>query len=135
MNRCTIENVKQHFFFGFGPRRSLTRNAISRLWWIGRLTYDENLPDPYELTQFVCENSNYIMHILERNTSNNPRIVRPFIRAMIKARSEGYLVNTRIVATASQYLNYLGGTYILDCLPEEVILTKTKEHIIRSQKE
>jgi len=38
--KCTVANVQQHFLFGFGARRSLTRNALSRLWWIGRLTYD-----------------------------------------------------------------------------------------------
>lgn len=51
--KCTVSNVKQHFFFGFGARRSLTRNALSRLWWIGRLTYDDKRSDPWELTKFV----------------------------------------------------------------------------------
>lgn len=40
--KCTVSAVKDHFFFGQkAGRRSLTRNALSRLWWIGRLTYDE----------------------------------------------------------------------------------------------
>lgn len=72
--KCTVGNVQQHFFFGFGARRSLTRNALSRLWWIGRLTYDEKRSDPWELTKFVCESSDYIMHILERNTFKSCRI-------------------------------------------------------------
>lgn len=122
--KCTPENVEQHFFFGFGARRSLTRNSISRLWWIGRLTFDETRKDPFELTRFVCENADYIMHILERNTSNNPTIIRAFISAVLEARKEGALINTDSVGDLSKYLNLLGGTYLLDCFPEHVIHTK-----------
>ena len=28
--KCTASNIEQHFMFGFGARRSLTRNAMSR---------------------------------------------------------------------------------------------------------
>lgn len=124
VSRCTAKNVKDHFFFGFSPRRSLTRNAISRLWWIGHLTYDEQRSDPWELTQFVCENADYVLHILERNTSNNHMIVRAFITALIEARNDGYRIDTNVVGELSKYLNLLGGTYILDCLPEDVLRVK-----------
>jgi len=97
---------------------------LARLWWIGRLTYDDSRPDPYELTKFVCENADHIMHIIERNTSNSSEIIRPFVSAMLAARNEGLNVNTDIVGELSKYLNLLGGTYILDCLPYDVIYDK-----------
>ena len=122
--KCTVSNVQQHFMFGFGARRSLTRNAISRLWWIGRLSYDETRTDPWELTKFVCENADYIMHILERNTSNNPTIIRSFLSAVIDARKNGLQIDTNIVGDLAKYLNLLGGIYILDCLPEKKIYDK-----------
>ncbi len=123
--KATPENIMQHFFFGFGARRSLTRNALSRLWWIGRLTYDDSRTNSYELTEFVCENSDYIMHILERNTSNNPMIIRAFLGALLDARNEGLNINTDTVGELAKYLNLLGGIYILDCLPQEKIYAKT----------
>ena len=122
--KCTVSNVQQHFFFGFGARRSLTRNALSRLWWIGRLTYDEKRSDPWELTKFVCESADYIMHILERNTSNNPAIIRPFLSAIIEAKEQGLPIDTNTVGELAKYLNLLGGIYILDCLPEQRIYDK-----------
>ncbi len=129
--RCTADNIKQHFLFGFGARRSLTRNALSRLWWIGRLTYDKSYADPWKLTKFVCESSDYIMHILERNTSNNHAVIRPFLNAVIDAREQGLQIDTNIVGELAKYLNLLGGIYILDCLPEhriyDKILVKTYE--------
>ncbi len=128
INNCTVDNVKQHFFFGFSARRSLTRNAVARLWWIGRLTFDSSRDDPYELTRFVCENADYIMHVLERNTSNSPMIMRAFLSAILTARKEGCNINTDAVGELSKYLNLLGGTYILDCLPEEKIYYKILQH-------
>lgn len=124
----TADSIQQHFMFGYGPRRSLTRNALSRLWWIGRLTYDslEKRSHPYELTQFVCESSDYIMHVLERNISNNPMILNAFLSAILDVRNEGYLINTDIVGELAKYLNLLGGIYILDCLDYQQIYDKIK---------
>ena len=123
-DKCTVNNIKQHYLFGFGARRSLTRNALARLWWIGRLTYDETRTDPWELTRFICENTDHIMHVLERNTSNNPTIIRPFLSAIIEARDNGVRIDTNTVGELSKYLNLLGGIYILDCLSEEWIHDK-----------
>lgn len=127
IEKNTVENVRDHFFFGQSARRSLMRNAIARLWWIGRLTYDPLRKDPYELTRFVCEHADYILHILERNTSNSPIITKAFISALLVAREEGYLINTDTVGELSKYLNLLGGIYILDCLPESKIYDKILE--------
>lgn len=139
IDKCTVENVRNHFFFGHSARRSLTRNAIARLWWIGRLTHDQQRKDPYELTRFVCENADYIMHVLERNTSNNPMITKAFLSALLKAREEGCLINTDTVGELSKYLNLLGGIYILDCLPEskihEKILEKARNMKMLAQRE
>lgn len=125
-NVSTADNIQQHFMFGYGARRSLTRNALSRLWWIGRLTYDNigMRADPYELTQFVCENADYIMHVLERNTSNNPMIVHAFLSAALDARNSGIPINTNVMGDLSKYLNLLGGIYVLDCFPYEKIYDK-----------
>ncbi|MGP1585769.1 MAG: DUF6339 family protein [Schwartzia sp. (in: firmicutes)] len=127
--KCTVQQIRQHFFFGFGARRSLTRNALSRLWWIGRLTQDTTRRDPWELTRFVCSNADYIMHILERNTSNNPTIIRGFLTAVIDAGAHGLRIDTNTVGALAKYLNLLGGVYILDCLSEQRIYEKIYEKV------
>lgn len=125
----TSENVLQHFYYAYGGRRSLTRNAIARLWWIGRLTYDKDRKDPYELTRYVCSAADYIMHFIERNTSNNLHVLRPVIEAILEAREKGYDVNTDDAGTLSKYLNILGGMYILDAMPEEWVKNKIANKI------
>lgn len=64
------------------------------------------------------------MHALERNTSNNPSIIRPFLSAIIDVRKSGREINTDQFGLLAKYLNLLGGIYILDCLPEERIYEK-----------
>ena len=125
--RSSVDTLRNHFFFGMGPRLSLTRQGVARLWWIGRLTYDGQRPDPFELTKLVCEQASFIPDILERNTSNNPRIVHAFLDALLALRAEGITITAELVRELSKYLNVLGGTYLLDCLSPEKIMLKVTE--------
>lgn len=123
----TEASIKQHAFFAYNVRRSLTRNTMSRLWWAARLTMnpDPNDPDPYRLTRFACENADTVMHSLERSTSNSRHINRAFLSAILDARDvEGLTMNTNIIGDLAKYLNLLGGVYVLDCFPEKVIYEK-----------
>ncbi|SFK67296.1 hypothetical protein SAMN04488569_10705 [Marinilactibacillus piezotolerans] len=130
-----VNNVKNHYFFGYGAKRSLTRNAISRLWWIGRLTYDHTANNPYELTELVCRNSNFIQDTLERNFSNNPKIILPFLRGVKRAELDGLILSKTSFKRLAIYLNLLGGTYILDVIPKKVIEEKVYVYAMKGMKE
>ena len=126
--------VLEHFFFMHNPRRSFTRNAISRLWWLGKLTYDESLADPFRRTGVVMQDLGYVVDLLERNFSNNPRITREFMDAVESARAEVAEKNLVILRpelrALCKYLNMLGGVYILDTMPEGGIYAKTRTKAI-----
>ena len=118
-------DVLSHYMFGFGARRSLTRNALSRLWWIGQLTINPDCPeDPYKVTKFVLEDTDYVVALLERNTSDNPHIVYEIIDGVLAARSEGYHVERRAIRELAKYVNIVGGVDILDLMPEGAIRDK-----------
>ena len=125
----SVNGIKEHFFFMGANRRALTRNAVARLWWIGRLTYDESRENPYELTEFVCNHSDYIMHFIERNTSNSLHIMRSFIEAILDEEKKGIILNTDDAGELAKYLNLLGGMYVLDVMPEEWIKEKIAQKI------
>lgn len=121
--------IHEHFFFMHNPRRSFTRNAISRLWWLGSLTYDEkNLEDPYRRTRVVTADLGYVVDLLERNFSNNRRISSEFVDAVEAARekvkAEGKVILRPELRILCKYLNMLGGVYILDSMPEGKIYQK-----------
>lgn len=125
-------NVKEHYFLKYESRQSLMRNAISRLWWIGRLTYDKSREDPFELTSVVCESSDFITGFLERNISDSLHILRPAIESVIECRNAGIKTDMHIVRDMLKYLNLLGGIYILDIMSEEWIKDKLKKRILKS---
>lgn len=121
--------IHEHFFFMHNPRRSFTRNAISRLWWLGSLTYDEkNLEDPYRRTRVVTADLGYVVDLLERNFSNNRRISSEFVDAVEAAREkvkdDGEVILRPELRILCKYLNMLGGVYILDSMPEGKIYQK-----------
>lgn len=124
-DKCTKSNIIDHYFFGYATRRSITRNALARLWWIGRLTYDSTRKDPFELTKFVCSHQDIIFHILERTViSNNKKIMIPFLDAIIFSIGKGKNLNTDKLNSLSKYLNLLGGIYLLDILDYDFIYDK-----------
>lgn len=133
-NGWNESSILVRFFFNSNIRRSMVRNGLSRLWWIARLTYDEKRKDPYELTRLVCEQQRFIADVLERNTSNNLLIIRPFLDAILKARELGKNIDTNDMRNLAKYLNLLGGTYVLDCLPYETIRNKILDRINKIKK-
>lgn len=118
-------SIKSRLFFG--KDHPLMRNAISRLWWIGRLTYDNSNPkDPWKYTRYVCNNQRFIVDFLERNLSNSFSIIKPCIDAVLEYESKhgetGIL--TSKMREIQKYINILGGIYILDCLDYEFLKNK-----------
>ena len=43
----TLETIRERFFYSGGGLRARLRNAISRLWWVTKLTVREDLDDKY----------------------------------------------------------------------------------------
>lgn len=126
----TANKVQSHFFFDKGVRRSLTRNSISRLWWISKLSIDPRRENKFELTDILTESSSYIVDILERNFSNNPTIIRGLLEAIKQLRIKGVKITREIVRDLATHLTLLGGTFILDLFTEEEITEKLCQYTL-----
>ena len=122
-------DVINRYLFGYTVQRSLFRNGMSRLWWIGRITYDENREDPYELTKFVCRDQDFIESICGRNIFNNPSICKATVQALMDAEKSGFKITRDMVRNVARYVNLLGGVYLLDMLEEKEIYDKIKKKI------
>ncbi len=127
-NNTTSDQLISYFLFNSNSRRDLTRNASSRLWWIARLTIDENnVKDKFHLTKFVGSKARFVGDILERNLSNNPFLVKT-ISNFIKEKSEHYKMTTNHVRDILKNIDFLSGLYILDCMSEKDLLEKFNDH-------
>lgn len=124
-----VNDMENHYLFNYSNQRSLFRNGISRLWWIGRITYDDSRIDPYELTKFLCKDQDYIESICGRNIFNNPNIAYSTIKALFDGEKSGIKVDRYMVRNISKYVNLLAGTYILDAMEKDEIYKKVKKKI------
>ncbi|GAA0788111.1 DUF6339 family protein [Hathewaya limosa] len=126
-------NIETRYMFGYGIRASNYRNTLSKLWWVGRLTYDETRKNHFELTEVLKRDfTTRVNDLLYSNMySANPMICRSFLSAIKFHEDRGASVNGDIFRKATQYLNVLGGTYILDYFDEDALKEKIINEIYR----
>lgn len=117
----TTDDLQNRYLFGYSVQRSLFRNGIARLWWIGRFTYDQTRQDPYELTRFLCKEQDYIESICGRNIFNNPTVGIATVSALYDAERNGKTINREVVRNIGKYVNVLAGTYLIDSLSRQEI--------------
>lgn len=123
------EEFLNRYFFNYSAQRSLFRNGMSRLWWIGRVTYDKNRMDPYELTKFICRDQDFIESICGRNIFNNFDVMKATVVALYDYSRNGGELSRNLVRSVTKYINLLAGTYIIDFLDYETIYLKVKTYI------
>lgn len=118
--------IKKNYFFAHGEKRSLMTNGLARLWWTGRLTYDEQNPNgnPFELTEYLCKDLNGRgFPLFGSNFSNNDKLLKVFLYTMKKfEESNGITLdrNTEFLEMI-KYMNKLSGKMLIDYLsPSEI---------------
>lgn len=123
-------DMLNRYFFNYSKNRSLFRNGISRLWWIGRVTYDENREDPFELTKFMCNHQDFIETICGRSTFNNPVVQKATLNSIYDVLKEQKGDSREVIREIAKYVNLLSGTYILDMLSYEEIYEKVSKKLV-----
>jgi len=127
------ENIKERFFVTSlnGTRNGLFRNSISRLFWYGYLTYQQDGSNPYLLTKVLLSNTDLCVSLTERKFGSNPTIVCGILEA-IKEINDDYTktnVKTEEWRSLTKYLNRYGAVTILDYLSRDEIKELCLEYI------
>ncbi|MGE7921375.1 DUF6339 family protein [Viridibacillus sp. NPDC093762] len=118
------QQIKSAMFFEWGHKRSLFVHKLSRLWWTGYMTYDEeNKDNPYWLTDFFCEADFSARAVLffSSNFNSNDVIRKGVLKALIQLKQEGIEIKRDHFVEACRYFNVVGGATILDLLSEKEI--------------
>lgn len=142
-DRLTSQLVLSRYFISntFGRKRGLTVNTLSKLWWIGRLTYDQKRSDPFELLKyFETEFSTKLLLILSNNFVSSFEITSGLLEALMYLETIGYELKQRqnpkssgkkeVYLKATSFLNVFGGTHILDCFAKDEIRSKIIEYML-----
>lgn len=117
-------NFDEHWLFPHGQKRSLYFNGLSRLYWFAKITYDETLEDPYELTKFCFKDINIVLQMIYRGYSNSKMVRLAIIKAIKEFVEDGGSYNRNILHGILKYVSFLGGAYILDSFSENELKEK-----------
>ena len=127
--------IKQRFFCSFqtknpeGNRVGFLRNSISRLWWFGYLTYQDDAKKPYELTELMLSNSDLCQSVMERNFSMNREVTIGILSAIKEINDDPNMRDVGAVSNGDhyewrplcKYINRYGGVVLLDTLDRNEI--------------
>lgn len=128
-NRWPLKNEKvilNRYLFGYSPKRSLYRHGLSRLWWIGYMTHDVNRDNPYELTELLISNSDFVEQIFGRSFSNNRKLLHALLDVLNELIKEDMEIKRNTVRELSEYVIQLGGIYLIDSLEYVELKSKIK---------
>lgn len=126
-----INNIETNFFFMRGRKRSLFRHVLARLWWVGRLTYEEGAENPFAALEFLkVDFGTKVFSLFSSNFTNNPLITRSILKAIAKIEEDYGKITRDSFLELLRYVNLLGGIIILDYLTEEELIDKIVKHYL-----
>ncbi|MDD5199832.1 MAG: DUF6339 family protein [Terrimicrobiaceae bacterium] len=121
------------FFRGIGLRR-LFHNGISRLWWFGWVTHDNQRANPFELTDALLSLQEIQVAFLERSIGS----CKPLLRVVLETvkKHEAALRSTPkrgdVIQGWAKEIRLYGGAYLLDAVPPDR-LAFVVERMLRSR--
>ena len=116
------KDIQNSFFFTYGVKRSAHIHYLSRLWWAGRISYDETRSDPFELTELLCRKGLAGTMILfsSSNLTANKNLALGILDSIKKRVDAGEnLSRDTYFRDPTRYLNQMGAVTILDTLSRE----------------
>lgn len=116
--------LDQRFFATEGRASLLYYNAVSRLWWSGYLTYDEDKTsfNPWHITETLFSAQQIQKDLFDQPFSMNRTIVKGLLMALKRIQEENKNSCTTIFRKCcDSYLNRYGAVSILDTLEQSEI--------------
>ena len=114
-----ITRLQYRWLFYTDYKRKLFYNGLSRLWWFAHMTYDKNLQNPYELTEFAFSYPQIMKAMTYRNYSNSDKIRKVILRSFKKYAEIGGNITTKLIDKMYIYISLLGGVSVIDAYDNE----------------
>ena len=121
--------IKTRYFCG-DSRIPLSLNSLSRLWWYGYLTYDENNPtDPYHLTKLMTSNTDLCQNLVQHKYSMNKTITLGILEGIKRFVDDGGVLTGKNERDLIKYINRYGAVSSLDMLDREEVAELTRKYL------
>ena len=131
-----VREVRNHFF-AIGNRALIRDNAVSRLWWLGKIAHDVDPANPREFLTILLHRQDVRSALIERpSVSTNRRVLRGIYAVMQEHWSNGGALFAReTFRTWMIALNRRGGVVLLDALPQESLSRLLRDEADRAIEE
>ena len=128
-----VREVRNHFF-AVGNRALIRDNAVSRLWWLGKIAHDIDPENPREFLTILLHRQDVRSALIERpSVSTNRRVLRGIYEVMREHWSDGGALFAREAFRSWMIaLNRRGGVVLLDALPEEALTRLLRDEARRA---
>lgn len=103
--------------------KAFVRHGIARLYWSAFLTYDEeNMTNPYELTEYFLSKQDIFVGSAERSFARN----KPVLLAALKVLRDQKDLQRSVIRQYFVELNQAGGIIVLDSLTKDSAMELAK---------
>ncbi len=123
LGEISESKIKDRYHFEGSGINARTGNAISRLWWTAKVTYDKERDDEFELTRVIWEKQDLWTGLMERSFSTYPNVVQGFL--------EFYKLNKQLKEDEIRFmqrgLNAIGGVKMLPLLSKQEIIDELRQ--------
>ena len=103
--------VSRFHFEGAGIEARM-RNSVSRLWWTAKITFNESLDDPFEMTKLIWDRQDIHVALTERSFGTYSVFLQAFLQFYKKNK---HLKENQIRAILKG-INAIGGVKVLPLL-------------------
>lgn len=127
------ENYILTRYFYVQDSKSKFRHTLAKLWWTGKMIYDNNnLQDPLHFADTLGRKdmATRMNDVFTSNFSRNIHLLRPFLNVIDYYDLSGKIVDQNYFRSLVQYLNIVGGLYLVDFLEEDRIETMLKDRVV-----
>lgn len=127
-----INNLFSALTFKQGKRRGQVVQNLSRLWWMGRYTYDETKTDPYELTDYFAKESfsSRLLLLSSRHLMTKDHVRLGYLDGLKEYETKYELPNKRVFTETPLKALYIQSGYrVLDILDRSEITDITYESL------
>lgn len=122
-----IQNQEEKIYNSFfthtkhGMKRGTYVNCVSRLWWAGKLTYDETSTNHYILTEELCKKgfASTIILFSSSNIMGRKEAREALLRTIKKIREDGVDVKRDDIVAGIRYMNLVAGSSLIDTMKYE----------------
>ena len=119
------DRILERFFFNSDKQRAYLNNGIARLWWYGRMLYDEDdLERPFRMLDYAGSDlMGVAFRIFTNNWANSERSRKLFFQGLYRFTEKSRKrANRDIVSAAVMEMNGLWGSYIVDLCDDEFVI-------------